>query len=63
MTPEGLNLDRADAFWTATLDHPDLFAVVQLADGADVWLLRVTDAITVYRSGRRKGTVREQIDG
>jgi hydroxymethylglutaryl-CoA synthase len=39
-----------------------VIAVVQLADGADVWLLRVTDAITAYKSERRKTTVREQIE-
>ncbi len=38
-----------------------VIALVQLADGVDVWLLKVTDAIAGYRAKRRQTTVRDQI--
>ena len=38
-----------------------VIALVQLADGADVWLLKVTAAIHAYRAERRSSTVRDQI--
>jgi len=48
-------LDRAEPGAT--------IAVVQLADGVDVWLLRVTGAVGDYRAHRRRGTVAHQIAG
>jgi len=40
-----------------------VIAVVLLADGVNVWLLRVTDAITAYRARQEKSlTVRAQIE-
>jgi uncharacterized OB-fold protein len=44
-------LDRAEPGQT--------IAVVQLADGVDVWLLRTTDALATYRGGR---PVRSQVE-
>ena len=46
-------LDRAEPDQT--------IAVVILADGVNVWLLRTTEALTAYRA-RRASTVREQLD-
>lgn len=39
-----------------------IVALVALADGADTFLFKVTDAITAYRSGTNHATVRDQIE-